>query len=140
MEKKFERQIALCKVGMPLTQENVGEGMFLVDRGSFQLVIPSDNTEEHGEFFVRSIQGHDCYSYNSESTHVYHVVDGAGKFIIDDQEIEVNPGDSITIEPNRVFSYEGEMILTFSMTPNFKEENDHFVRAVTYEKSSSSKK
>lgn len=137
---KFERLINMCKVKMPITLENVGEGMFLVDRGSFQLIIPSDNTEEHGDFLINSVQGHDNYSYNTESTHVYHVLDGTGKFIVDDKEVEVQPGDIITIEPNKVFSYEGEMILTLGMTPNFKEENEHILRQVTYEQKGSSKK
>ena len=140
MTNKFGNLIAMCKVGLPITEENVGEGMLLIDRGTFQLVIPSDNTEEHGDFFVHSIEGHDCYSYNSESTHVYHVLDGTGKFIVDDQEVEVQPGDTITIEPNKVFTYMGEMILTFEMTPNFKDENDHFVKPVNYGNGSSVKK
>lgn len=138
--EKFERLINMCKVRMPITTENVGEGMFLVDRGSFQLIIPSDNKEEHGDFLVNSIQGHDNYSYNTESTHVYHVLDGSGKFIVDDEEVEVMPGDTITIAPNKVFSYEGEMIMTLGMTPNFKEENEHIVRQVTYEQKGTSKK
>ncbi len=133
MPEKFTNLINLCRRGAALTAENVGEGMFLVDRGTFQLVIPSDNTDSHGYFFVYSIKGHDCYSYNSVSTHVYHVVDGTGKFIVDGETIEVKPGDSVTIEPNKVFTYEGNMILTFEMTPNFKEENDHFVKKVDYD-------
>lgn len=132
--EKFERLINMCKVKMPITSENVGEGMFLVDRGSFQLIIPSSNTDEQGDFLINSVQGHDNYSYNTESTHVYHVLDGIGKFIIDEEEVEVEPGDVVTIEPNKVFSYEGEMIMTLGMTPNFKEENEHIVREVTYDK------
>ena len=122
----------MCKNGTAITKENVGDGMFLVDRGTFQLVIPSDNTDSHGNFFVYSIKGHDCYSYNSESTHIYHIIDGNGKFIIDEETIEVTSGDTIIIEPNKVFTYEGNMIITFEMTPNFKEENDHFVKTVNY--------
>ena len=140
MMEKFEKLIAMCKVGLPITQENVGEGMFVVDRGSFKLIIPSDNTEEHGDFFVQSIQGHDNFSYNIESTHVYHVLDGTGKFYVGDEEIEVQPGDIITIEPNKVFSYEGEMIMTLGMTPNFKEENEHVVKQVNYKQKVSQKK
>ena len=95
-------------------------GCFLVDRGSFQLIIPSDNTE---------------------STHTYCVLDRAGKFIIDDEEIQVEPGDTIIILPNKVFSYEGEMIMTLGMTPNFKEDNEHIVRqVVSYEQKNTSKK
>ena len=138
--QKFERLINMCKVKMPITSENVGEGMFLVDRGSFQLIIPSDNTDEHGDFLINSIKGHDNFSYNTESTHVYHVLDGTGKFYVDDEEVEVQPGDTITIEPNKVFSYEGEMILTLGMTPNFKEENEHIVKCVNYAPKTSSKK
>lgn len=133
MKEKFTKLIDMCKNGVALTNDNVGDGMFLVDRETFQLVIPSDNTDIHGYFFVYSIKGHDCYSYNSESTHIYHIIDGTGKFIIDDKEIEVKSGDTITIEPNKVFTYEGNMIITFEMTPNFKEENDHFVKKVDYD-------
>lgn len=133
MNEKFKNLINMCQNGIALTPDNVGEGMFLVDRDTFQLVIPSDNTEDHGDFFVYSIKGHDCYSYNSESTHVYHVIDGTGKFIIDDEEVEVAPGDTITIMPNKIFTYKGNMVLTFEMTPNFKEENDHFVKKVEYD-------
>lgn len=133
MKEKFTKLIDMCRNGITLTSDNVGDGNFLVDRGTFKLVIPSDNTEEHGDFFVYSVLGHDCYSYNSESTHIYHVIDGTGKFIIDDKEILVKPGDNVVIEPNKVFTYKGNMILTFEMTPNFKEENDHFVKKVDYD-------
>ena len=125
---KFDRLIEMCKQGIPLTQENVGEGMIFVDRGTFQLIIPTDNTEEHGDFFVYSIKGHDCVSYNSESTHIYRIVEGTGKFIIDDEVFEVKTGDTVVINPNKVFTYVGNMIMTFEMIPNFKQENDHFVR------------
>lgn len=133
MKEKFTKLIDMCRNGITLTSDNVGDGNFLVDRETFKLVIPSDNTEEHGDFFVYSVLGHDCYSYNSESTHIYHVIEGTGKFIIDDKEILVKPGDNVVIEPNKVFTYKGNMILTFEMTPNFKEENDHFVKKVDYD-------
>lgn len=133
MKEKFINLINMCKNGITITNENVGEGMFLVDRGTFQLVIPSDNTDSYGNFFVYSAKGHDCYSYNSESTHIYHIIDGNGKFIIDEETIEVTSGDTIIIEPNKVFTYEGNMIIIFEMTPNFKEENDHFVKTVNYD-------
>lgn len=132
MQEKFKNLIDMCRNGVSLSSENVGNGMFLVDRGTFQLVIPLDNTDAHGDFFVNSIRGHDCYSYNSQSTHVYHIVEGVGKFVIDGEAIDVKAGDSVTIEPNRVFTYVGNMIMTFEMTPNFREENDHFVKKVEY--------
>ena len=133
-EEKFKDLIEMCKNGIALNSSNVGSDRVLVDRGSFQLVIPLDNTDSHGDFFVYSLNGHDCYSYNSKSIHVYHVIYGTGKFIIDDEVVEVKEGDTITIEPNKVFTYEGNMILTFEMTPNFSEENNHFIKKVIYNK------
>ena len=107
--------------------------MQLVDRNTFKLIIPKDNTETHGDFFVQSTKGHDCVSYNSLSKHIYHIIDGEGVFIINDTEIPVKPGDIIPIEPNQRFTYMGKMIMTFEMIPNFKAEHDHFVEYVNYE-------
>ena len=133
MPEKYKNLINMCKNGVELNSNNVGDGMILVDRGSFQLIIPSDNTDNHGDFFINSIKGHDCFSYNSESTHIYHIIDGTGNFIIDDETIEVKPGETITIEPNKVFAYKGNMIMILEMTPNYKDENDHFVKKIDYE-------
>ena len=132
MKEKFARLIEMCKNKIPLTPENVGEGMFLADRGSFQLVIPSDNNDAHGDFFVYSIDGHDCYSKNTVSRHTYHVIDGSGRFIINDEEQEVKPGDTIVVEPDTPFTYHGNMILTFEMEPNWKEENEVKIRDIDY--------
>lgn len=134
MNTKFNNIIELCRNGITLTEENVGSEMILVDRGSFQLVIPTNNTDEHGYFFVNSILGHDCFSYNSVSTHIYHIVEGTGNFMIGEENIPVNPGDTIVIEPNKIFAYEGNMIMTFEMIPNFRAENDHFVQKIEYKK------
>lgn len=130
---KFERLIELYNKGETFSNENIGENMILVNRDGFDLIIPKDNKDEHGYFLVNSTQGHDCYSYNSESTHIYHILDGEGYFIINDQRFEVKAGDSIKIDPNQVFYYCGKMLMSFEMTPNFKDENDHIVKAVTYD-------
>ena len=133
MANKYDRLFDMCKKGFLLTQENVGNEMILIDRETFQLIIPSDNTDEHGDFFINSIKGHDCFSYDSKSTLVYRVLDGEGEFIIEDESSFVKPGDVITIQPNTIFAYKGKMLLILEMTPNFKEENDHFVKKVDYD-------
>ena len=133
MKEKYDKLINMCKNGIALTQENIGNNMILVDRGTFQLIIPSDNSEEYGNFFINSFKGHDCYSYNSKSTHVYHVIDGSGEFIIGNKSIPVNSGGVITIGPNEIFAYKGKMLLILEMTPNFKEENNYFVKNVDYD-------
>lgn len=133
MEEKYHNLIEMCKNGVVLTQETVGNDMIFVDRGAFQLIIPKEgNTDEHGDFFINSIKGHDCYSYDSVSTLVYHVLDGEGEFIINGKSTLVKPGDVIRVLPNTEFVYFGRMLLILEMTPNFKQENDHCVRMVDY--------
>ena len=132
MTNKYNKLLNMCKNGITLTHENIGDSFTLVDRGTFQLIIPSDNTDEYGDFFINSIKGHDCYSYDSKSTLVYRILDGNGEFIVEDESIFVKAGDVITIKPNTIFAYKGKMLLILEMTPNFKQESDHFVRKVDY--------
>ena len=129
---KFEELIKRYKKGEIFTAEDIGEDFIFINKDGFDLVIPKDNKDEHGYFLVNSIQGHDSYSYNSVSTHIYHVLEGEGTFIVEDKQIPVKKGDSITIDPGKVFYYSGIMLMTFEMLPNFKEENNHIVKSVSY--------
>ena len=129
----FNNLIAMYKSGQTVTQDNVGVNMILVNKNGFDLIIPTTNKDDHGYFLVNSMHGHDCYSYNSESTHIYHVLDGEGEFVVDGETVSVNEGDVVTIDPNKVFYYKGKMIMMFEMIPNFKEENNHVVEEVSYD-------
>ena len=135
MEEKYHNLIEMCKNGIALTQDNVGDDMIFVDRGSFHLIIPKEgNTDEHGDFFINSIKGHYCYSYSDVSIHTYHILDGNGVFIIDDERKNVKKGDTIIIEPKTVYTYICNMLLIEEMEPNFKEEYEHEVGLVDYSK------
>ncbi len=120
--------------GEGITPSSLGDEMIYVQREGFNLIISKDNTDEVGYFFVESINGHDSYSYNSESSHTYRVLDGEGVFDVGGELTSVRSGDFITIGPWVTFYYSGTMLLEFEMKPNFKEENDHVVRRVTYPK------
>ena len=130
---KFDKLIEMCKNGVELNQEVVGPDYIFINRGTFQLIIPKDNPYECGEYFVYASKGHDCFSYNSLSTHVYHVINGTGVFIIDGVEYEAKPEDTFLINPNTVFTYKGNMILTFEMYPSFQEGTDHQLESANYE-------
>lgn len=132
MSSMFKGIIGMYEKGDPVTQETVGESMILVNKEGFDLIIPKNNTDDHGIFLVNSIKGHDCYSYNSASTHIYRVLNGEGEFIIDDKNFFVKEGDVVVIEPNRTFYYRGKMLMTMEMMPNFRDENNNVVRAVNY--------
>lgn len=130
--EKFKDLIELYYKGECYTQNNVGKNRILVNREGCNLIIPNDNEEKCGVYLVESIQGHDCYSYNTISTHIYNIIDGEGEFVIGDEIVVVKKGSNVKIEPNKTFYYKGKMLMLLTMTPDFKEENNHIVREVAY--------
>lgn len=109
--------------------------IFVVDKECLELMILPNNSNEFGSFFINSRLGHDCFSHELVSTTYYYVLDGQGKFIIDNKEVLVQIGDIIKIEPNVVFYYEGTMKLLMIMVPNFEEKNHVVDKIVTYNNS-----
>ena len=128
----FNDLIEMYYKGKEYTQDNIGKNRILINKEGCNLIIDKNNKEDHGYYIVESIQGHDCYSYNSLSTHIYSVIEGEGEFIIDNIIIPVKKGDIINIEPNKIFYYKGKMLLGLEMVPNFKEEHNHIVEYVPY--------
>ena len=132
--ERLKDLIELYYTDKEYTRENVEENRILVERDGCNLIKDKNNKEEHGYYIVESIQGHDCYSYNSISTHIYHIIDGEGEFIIDNQIYKTKTGDTITIKPNQIFYYKGKMLLLLEMIPDFKDEYNHIVRKISYKK------
>lgn len=128
----FARLIFLSRKGIEINEQNVGDDMIYIDRGSFTLIIPKNgNTDQHGDFFVLSKDGHDCVSLNKESTHIYHILSGSGTFEVAGEVIEVSADEGkneVVIPPNTPFTYFGNMMMTFTMEPNFKPENDVVIK------------
>jgi len=69
-------------------------------------------------------KGHDRYCTNIRSTHYYYVVDGEGKFSINDDIYNVKKDDFVVIPPNNNFCFAGEMKLLLIMNPAFREQDD----------------
>ncbi len=69
-------------------------------------------------------KGHDKYCTNKESTHIYYVLDGKGKFKINNELFNVEKGDLIEIPKNTEFIFIGKMKLLLIMTPPFLADNN----------------
>lgn len=69
-------------------------------------------------------KGHEKYCTNKESTHIYYVISGNGKFKINEELYEVVAGDIIEIPKNTKFIFAGEMKLLLVMTPAFNPNNE----------------
>ena len=69
---------------------------------------------------IDCFKGHDKYHTNPYSTHIYYVLDGEGKFKINNQIFNVKKDDCIEIPKNAKFVYEGKMKLLLIMSPAFR--------------------
>lgn len=81
-------------------------------------------TERLGLYIEISHKGLDKYVYDKESTHIYYVLEGNGKFSINNEVFDVKQGDVIEAPAKVEFTYTGKMKLILVMTPDFKAEND----------------
>lgn len=69
-------------------------------------------------------KGHDRYCTNTQSTHIYYVLEGSGKFKINNKLFDVKQDDLIEIPKNTEFVFSGKMKLLLIMTPPFCIENN----------------
>ncbi len=68
-------------------------------------------------------KGHERYCINKKSTHIFYVLQGNGKFKINEEIYNVEIGDIIEIPKNTEFVYVGKMKLLLIMTPAFNKED-----------------
>ncbi len=105
-----------------------------ISKNGFELYIPKQgNTDEVGYFYVDAYKGHDCYAYDTVSTHKYFLISGEGDFIVNGKVVHKQAGDTITINPNEVFYYSGTMKLIEKISPKFEDKNFHVLQTVSYE-------
>ncbi len=69
-------------------------------------------------------KGHEKYSTNKKSYHIYYVIQGTGIFKIDGNMYNVKEGDIVEIPPNTEFVFKGKMKMLLIMNPPFDEKND----------------
>ena len=69
-------------------------------------------------------KGHDKYTINKVTTHIYYVLEGEGTFCINEEKYSVKKDDVIEIPPNTEFVFAGKMKLLLINTPDFKPENN----------------
>lgn len=65
-------------------------------------------------------KGHDKYHTNEYSSKIYYVLDGEGKFKINNEIFNVKKDDCIEIPANTKFVFAGKMKLLLIMSPAFR--------------------
>ena len=82
------------------------------------------NLDESGLVLVSTETGHNQEFYDKKSTFNYIVLEGEGSFFLDDEEVGVNKGDLLQIQPNTRIYYKGAMKLILLTTPPWQAENE----------------
>jgi len=82
------------------------------------------NVNDCGFVLVSTEKGHNEEFLNLKSTFTYIVLGGSGSFFLDDEEVKVEKGDMISIEPNTRIYYKGELKMILITTPAWKPENE----------------
>ena len=66
-------------------------------------------------YLVDVTQGHDTYFISKKCFHIYYVLAGKGKFVIDSKVKEVAKDSFIEVEPGVEYTYSGKMKLLLIM-------------------------
>lgn len=82
------------------------------------------NIGNSGIVLIDSEEGHNEEFYNKVSTFNYIVLEGKGSFFLDDEEVAIEKGDMISIEPNTRIYYKGKLKMILITNPAWKQENE----------------
>jgi len=82
------------------------------------------NVNDCGIVLVSTETGHNEEFSNLKSTFTYVVLDGSGSFFLDDEEIKVEKGNMISIEPNTRIYYKGTLKMVLITNPAWKAKNE----------------
>lgn len=77
-----------------------------------------------GYVIVDTDQGHNEEFYNTRSTFVYTILNGSGAFFLDDEEVKIETGDCISIDPNTKIYYKGKMKLLLITNPAWSQDDE----------------
>ncbi len=78
------------------------------------------NNKEISISFEDCFKGHDKYHTNINSSKIYYILDGKGKFKINNEIFDVKKDDLVEIPPNTEFVFAGKMKLLLIMSPAFR--------------------
>lgn len=94
------------------------------ERNGFDGYIADIDNENISITYEKVYKGHDKYCTNTESTHIYYVISGNGRFKINENMYEVEKGNIIEIPKNTKFIFAGKMELLLIMNPKFNRDNN----------------
>lgn len=90
------------------------------------------NVNDCGIVLVSTDTGHNEEFSNLKSIFTYIVLEGKGSFFLDDEEIKVEKGNMISIEPNTRIYYKGKLKMVLITNPAWRQENEIETKAIVW--------
>jgi mannose-6-phosphate isomerase-like protein (cupin superfamily) len=78
--------------------------------------------------FVDVHKGHDTFMVSKALTRLYYILEGAGVFMIDNQNYQVASGLLVEVPPGVEYSYSGSMKILLVSYPRWFEGNERMTR------------
>jgi mannose-6-phosphate isomerase-like protein (cupin superfamily) len=72
--------------------------------------------------------GHDTFMISKALTRIYYIIEGAGVFMIDNQNYDVSSGLVVEVPPGVEYSYSGRMKILLISHPRWFEGNERMTR------------
>lgn len=69
--------------------------------------------------YIDMMTGHEFYQTESESIHIYYILEGSGKANINGTIYDIGSGDTIEIPVNTEFAFKGKLKMIEIMNPPF---------------------
>lgn len=99
------------------------------------LVVYGEGVPETNVVHVSVDEGHFQEFYDEKSWFIYYIYEGRGTFVLNDEKVEAQATDLITIPPKTRIHYFGTMKMVLTVSPAFDEKNERHVRMVGKEES-----
>ena len=94
-------------------------------------VYSDKNNCDKGNLIYQEVDGgHNEEFLNSRSAFIYYIVEGRGIFVIEDEEIPVEAGDTVIVPPGKRFYYLGKMKQVLVTAPAWEEGTDKIIKKI----------
>jgi mannose-6-phosphate isomerase-like protein (cupin superfamily) len=80
--------------------------------------------------YQETSQGHAEEFYHDTSAFIFYIIEGAGTWIIEDQEFPVEANDVVIVPPGKRFYYKGTLKQVCITAPAWDAEHEHHVRDI----------
>ncbi len=88
------------------------------------------NNPDYNIIYEETKKGHFEEFLNTRSTFTWFIIEGKGTFVINDEKIEVEAKDIVSVPPNHRMYYLGDLKMILLTTPAFDPKDERHIRDI----------